>query len=96
MSTEIKAAGVPWRAAWLSTRSSSRGTGAASSRRGQRIAAGTLLELAELGAGLGERGAQQRILVGQPRSASRASARQLLGGVCRIDLSFAACHRGRP
>ena len=27
-STEIRAAGVPWRAAWLSTRSSSSGTGA--------------------------------------------------------------------
>ena len=39
---------------------------------GQRIAAAVLLELAEPRTRLGERGAEQRILVGQPAAAPRA------------------------
>ena len=94
ISTLISAAGVPWRAAWLSTRCELAAELARVGKTGQRIAAGILLELADLGARVGQSGAQQRILVGQPRSASRAS--RVSGSArCRLGAGLRASHAAR-
>ncbi len=67
-------------------------------QRGERVAAGILLEVAEPGAGLGERGAQQRILVGQPRQRLARLARGLLGRSSRrhrLRTVLSASHGGQ-
>ena len=50
---------------------------------GERVAADILLELAEAGARVGERGAQQRILVAEPRQRLARLQRRPFGGPVR-------------